>query len=98
MNYVSDDFKKSHGIDLRKDPMSLQRLQEACEKAKKELSSVPETDLNLPFITADASGQKHLQMKISRAEVRRAGRQLDRALPQASVASSGRCQTEAKRH
>lgn len=68
VNYVSDDFKKAHGIDLRKDPMSLQRLQEACEKAKKELSSVPETDLNLPFITADASGPKHLQMKISRAK------------------------------
>ncbi len=68
VNYVADDFKKANGIDLRKDPMSLQRLQEACEKAKKELSSVPETDLNLPFITADASGPKHLQMKISRAK------------------------------
>jgi molecular chaperone DnaK len=68
VHYVADDFKKTYGIDLRKDPMSLQRLQEACEKAKKELSSVPETDLNLPFITADASGPKHLQMKISRAK------------------------------
>ena len=68
VNYVADDFKKANGIDLRKDPMSLQRLQEACEKAKKELSSVPETDLNLPFITADATGPKHLQMKISRAK------------------------------
>ena len=68
VNYVADQFKKDHGIDLRSDPMSLQRLQEACEKAKKELSSVPETDLNLPFITADASGPKHLQMKITRAK------------------------------
>jgi molecular chaperone DnaK len=68
VNYVADDFKRSNGIDLRKDPMSLQRLQEACEKAKKELSSVPETDLNLPFITADASGPKHHQMKITRAK------------------------------
>jgi molecular chaperone DnaK len=68
VNYVADDFKRQYGIDLRSDPMSLQRLQEACEKAKKELSSVPETDLNLPFITADATGPKHLQMKISRAK------------------------------
>ena len=68
VNYVADDFKRNTGIDLRADAMSLQRLQEACEKAKKELSSVPETDLNLPFITADATGPKHLQMKISRAK------------------------------
>lgn len=68
VNYVADEFKKENGIDLRSDAMSLQRLQEACEKAKKELSSVPETDLNLPFITADASGPKHLQMKITRAK------------------------------
>jgi molecular chaperone DnaK len=68
VNHVAENFKRDHGIDLRKDPMALQRLQEACEKAKKELSTVPETDLNLPFITADASGPKHLQMKISRAK------------------------------
>ena len=68
VNYVADEFKRDNGIDLRAEPMSLQRLQEACEKAKKELSSVPETDLNLPFITADASGPKHLQMKITRAK------------------------------
>ncbi|MEO8270247.1 MAG: molecular chaperone DnaK [Aureliella sp.] len=68
VNYVAGEFKRDQGIDLRSDPMSLQRLQEACEKAKKELSSVPETDLNLPFITADASGPKHLQMKITRAK------------------------------
>ncbi|MCR9291284.1 MAG: molecular chaperone DnaK [bacterium] len=68
VNYVADEFKKENGIDLRSDPMSLQRLQEACEKAKKELSSVPQTDLNLPFITADASGPKHLQMKITRSK------------------------------
>lgn len=68
VNFVADQFKRENGIDLRNDPMSLQRLQEACEKAKKELSTVPETDLNLPFITADASGPKHLQMKITRAK------------------------------
>ena len=58
--------------------MALQRLQEACEKAKKELSSAQSTDINLPFITADASGPKHLQMNITRAAVREAGRRLDR--------------------
>jgi molecular chaperone DnaK len=68
INYVASEFKREHGIDLRKDNMALQRLQEACEKAKKELSSVPQTDLNLPFITADAAGPKHLQMTITRAK------------------------------
>lgn len=68
VHYVADNFKHDHGIDLRTDPMALQRLQEACEKAKKELSTVPETDINLPFITADATGPKHLQLKISRSK------------------------------
>ena len=68
INYVADEFKKSNGVDLRDDTMALQRLQEACEKAKKELSNVPQTDINLPFITADASGPKHLQMNITRAK------------------------------
>lgn len=68
INFVADQFKKDTAIDLRKDPMALQRLQEACEKAKKELSSLPETDINLPFITMDASGPKHLTMKITRAK------------------------------
>jgi molecular chaperone DnaK len=68
INYVASEFKKDNGIDLRNDPMALQRLQEACEKAKKELSSLPETDLNLPFITMDQSGPKHLTMKITRSK------------------------------
>ena len=68
VNYVAGQFQKDNGIDLRKEPMSLQRLQEACEKAKKELSSVPQTDINLPFITADATGPKHLQMTITRSK------------------------------
>jgi molecular chaperone DnaK len=68
INYVADEFKKEHGIDLRKDTMALQRLQEACEKAKKELSSASSTDINLPFITADASGPKHLQINITRSK------------------------------
>ena len=68
INYVAGEFKKEQGIDLRQDAMALQRLQEACEKAKKELSSAQATDINLPFITADAAGPKHLQMNISRAK------------------------------
>src|SRR6187200_1155021 len=68
INHVADEFKRENGIDLRKDPMALQRLQEACEKAKKELSSQSATDINLPFITADASGPKHLQMNLTRAK------------------------------
>jgi molecular chaperone DnaK len=68
INYVADEFKKQHGIDLRKDTMALQRLQEACEKAKRELSSMQTADINLPFITADATGPKHLQMSLTRAK------------------------------
>jgi molecular chaperone DnaK len=68
INHVADQFQREQGIDLRKDPMAMQRLQEACEKAKKELSTAQSTDVNLPFITADASGPKHLQMTITRAE------------------------------
>ncbi|MGD9125887.1 MAG: molecular chaperone DnaK [Planctomycetia bacterium] len=68
INYVADEFKKEQGIDLRKDSMALQRLEEACEKAKRELSTAQQTDINLPFITADANGPKHLQMTITRAK------------------------------
>ncbi len=68
IHYVADEFKRENGIDLRKDTMALQRLQEACEKAKKELSSASTTDINLPFITADAAGPKHLQINITRSK------------------------------
>ena len=71
IGHIADQFKKEQGIDLRKDSMALQRLREAAEKAKKELSSAQTTDINLPFITADATGAKHLQMAISRAEFER---------------------------
>jgi molecular chaperone DnaK len=71
INHVAEQFQREQGIDLRKDHMALQRLQEACEKAKKELSSAQTTDINLPFITADASGPKHLQMTLTRAEFER---------------------------
>ena len=67
--WIIDEFKKDQGIDLSKDRMALQRLKEAAEKAKIELSSVMETDINLPFITADASGPKHLQLKLTRSRL-----------------------------
>ncbi len=69
IDYLADEFKKDQGIDLRSDRMALQRLKEAAEKAKMELSSSLETDVNLPFITADASGPKHLNIKLSRAKL-----------------------------
>jgi len=69
IDYLADEFKKDQGIDLRKDKMALQRLKEAAEKAKIELSSSMETDINLPFITADASGPKHMTLKITRAKL-----------------------------
>jgi molecular chaperone DnaK len=69
IDYMADEFKKEQGIDLRTDKLALQRLKEAAEKAKIELSSTMQTEINLPFITADASGPKHLTMKISRAKL-----------------------------
>lgn len=67
INYIAEEFRKTDGIDVREDQMALQRLKEAAEKAKCELSQQLETDVNLPFITADASGPKHLQVKVTRA-------------------------------
>jgi molecular chaperone DnaK len=69
IDYLADEFRKDQGIDLRKDRMALQRLKEAAEKAKCELSTAMETDINLPFITADQSGPKHLNMKLSRSKL-----------------------------
>jgi molecular chaperone DnaK len=69
VDFLADEFRKEQGIDLRKDTLALQRLKEASEKAKHELSTSLETDINLPFITADASGPKHLNIKISRAKL-----------------------------
>ena len=69
INWIADEFRKEQGIDLRQDRMALQRLKEAAEKAKIELSTVMQTEINLPFITADASGPKHLQMTLSRAKL-----------------------------
>ena len=81
MEWMLEEFKKDQGIDLSKDPMALQRLREEAEKAKIELSSSNETDINLPFITADASGPKHLNIKLSRAKLEQlAGDLVERTL------------------
>src|SRR6187455_1104638 len=69
VNYLADEFQKEQGIDLRRDKLALQRLKESAEKAKIELSSTTQTEINLPFITADASGPKHLTMKLTRAKL-----------------------------
>jgi len=69
VNWLADEFKREQGVDLRNDNMALQRLKEEAEKAKKELSTAMETDINLPFITADANGPKHLNMKLTRAKL-----------------------------
>jgi molecular chaperone DnaK len=80
MHWLIGEFKKDQGIDVSKDKMVLQRLKEAAEKAKIELSTVPETEINLPFLTADASGPKHLQIKLSRAKLEQmTGATIDRA-------------------
>lgn len=69
LNFLNDEFKKESGIDLKKDALALQRLKEAAEKAKKELSSTQQTDINLPYITADSTGPKHLNIKLTRAKL-----------------------------
>jgi molecular chaperone DnaK len=69
IDYIATEFKKEQGVDLKQDPLALQRLKEAAEKAKIELSSTPQTDINLPYITADQTGPKHLNMKITRAKL-----------------------------
>jgi molecular chaperone DnaK len=94
-DYIADEFKKEQGIDLREDRQALQRLKEAAEKAKIELSTVLETEINLPFVTADASGPKHLQMKLTRAKleqltedlVERCREPFEQALGDANLAS-----------
>jgi len=96
VDWVAQEFRKEHGIDLRQDRQALQRLKEAAEKAKIELSTMLETEINLPFITADASGPKHLQMKLTRAKfeqltedlVRRCRGPFERALADAKITAS----------
>ncbi|MCG6346430.1 Hsp70 family protein, partial [Vibrio fluvialis] len=69
IDYIIDEFKKESGVDLSKDVLALQRLKESAEKAKIELSSTQQTEINLPYITADASGPKHLNLKITRSKL-----------------------------
>ena len=95
IDYIAETFKKENGIDLRNDKMAVQRLQEAAEKAKIELSNILETDINLPFITADATGPKHLAMKLTRATlenlvdpiVQRCKASIDQAISDAKLTS-----------
>ena len=96
IDYIADEFRKDTGIDLKKDPTSGQRIKEAAEKGKIELSTVMETELNLPFISADASGPKHLALKLSRAKleslvdpiVKRCKKSVDTALADAKLKTS----------
>ncbi len=92
IDYVADEYKKEQGIDLRGDRQALQRLKEAAEKAKIELSTVMETEINLPFITADASGPKHLQMRLTRAKLE----QITTDLVDRSIAPCKRALEDAK--
>ena len=93
IDYLADEFNKEQGIDLRNDRLALQRLKEAAEKAKIELSSSVQTDVNLPFITADQHGPKHLNIKLTRAKLEAAGRRSDpaddRAVPQRAARMPG---------
>lgn len=87
MDWICDEFKKSEGVDLRKDPLALQRVKEAAEKAKIELSTAQETEINLPFVTADASGPKHLVMKLGRAKLEQlTGDLIEKTVPLAEQA------------
>ncbi len=92
MDWVCDEFKKEQGIDLRQDRMALQRLKDAAEKAKKELSTVTQTEINLPFITADATGPKHLSMMLTRAKLE----QLSADLIERSIGPCRQALTDAK--
>jgi len=92
LEWIADEFKKDQGIDLRNDRQAMQRLREAAEKAKIELSTVMETEINLPFVTADASGPKHLQMKLTRAKLE----QLTEDLVQRCVGPFNRALEDAK--
>ncbi len=87
IDFICDEFKKDHGVDLHNDPLALQRLKEAAEKAKIELSSTQQTDINLPYITADAGGPKHLNIKMTRAKLESLAKDLiDRTIEPCRIA------------
>ncbi|MCB9841414.1 MAG: molecular chaperone DnaK [Phycisphaeraceae bacterium] len=97
IDYVAEEFRKKEGIDIRKDAMALQRLKEACEKAKCELSTMQETSVNLPFITADASGPKHLQVSLTRSKFEELARALFERLRQPCLAAIKDAKIDASR-
>jgi molecular chaperone DnaK len=98
VGYLADEFKKEQGIDLKGDKLALQRLKEAAEKAKIELSSATQTEINLPFITADASGPKHLTMKLTRAKFESLVDDLVKRTVEPMQGRSERCWPESRRH
>ncbi len=98
IDWMVQEFRKAQGIDLSKDRMALQRLREAAEKAKIELSSVVETDITLPFITADASGPKHLALKLTRAKFEQMVEDSRRAHARSGEAGAGRREDHAGGH
>ncbi len=91
IDWIADEFKKAEGIDLRKDRQALQRLKEAAEKAKIELSTVMQTEINLPFVTADATGPKHLTMTLTRSKLEQLTADLIERSVQPVHARHGRC-------
>ena len=89
INYLVDEFKKDQGIDLRNDPLAMQRLKEAAEKAKIELSSAQQTDVNLPYITTDATGPKHMNIKVTRAKLESWSDTVNRSIGATESCSAG---------
>jgi molecular chaperone DnaK len=96
IDYLADEFKKEQGIDLRNDRLALQRLKEAAEKAKIELSPTMQTDVNLPFITADASGPKHLLITLTRAKLEALVDDLIQRAPSSPAARRSRTRSSAR--
>jgi molecular chaperone DnaK len=98
IDWLIESFKQDSGIDLSQDKMALQRLKEASEKAKKELSSTQSSDINLPFITADASGPKHLQYNLSRAKFEQMSEDLVQRTKQPCISALKGCRPQRQRH
>ena len=98
IDFLVDEFKKESGVDLKNDSLALQRLKDAAERAKIELSSAHSTEVNLPYITADASGPKHLNIKLTRAKLEVAGRRFDQSHHRPVPHGDQRCGFESHRH
>ena len=97
IEYLTAEFERESGVDISKDPLAMQRLKEAAEKAKIELSSQQQTEVNLPYITADASGPKHLNIKLTRAKLESLVDELDRAHDGSVQDRTARCRAQGQR-